>query len=130
MAIPVQVLLASGRRVWLDQLHILPTTIDWSNASAPKPMDRRLPELVATLYGSGSLPLLMKEACSNILPPVTCIASFESDPMEKRDVAVNYSFLVICWFTEGADKPVRQLVCEGLASVDWERYAQDIHSDW
>ena len=127
----VEVLLSpSGRRVWLEQLHILTTMTDWSDPTDPKPMDRRLPALVDALLVGRGVPFLAHPVRSNLLPPVTCIASFGSEPMERREVAVQGSSLVVCWFTDRADTSVRQLVCEALAGIDWERNARDYHSDW
>jgi hypothetical protein len=120
----------SGRRVWLKQLHVLATTTDWSDPADPKTMDRRLPALVDALLGGVAVPFLTHPVRSNLLPPVTCIALFESEPMGWRDVAVQGSELIVCWFTERADTSIRQLACEALAGVDWERHARDYHSEW
>ena len=127
---PLQFLLLGGRRIAVSQLHILTTSTDWSDPKKPKRMDDRLPELVANFFGDKDLPILIKPPQSNFPPPVTCIGSFESDSLEKLDVTVQYSFLIICWFTDGADKAVRNLVCEGLADVEWELHARDYHSEW
>ena len=64
------------------------------------------------------------------LKMVTRIVSFLSEPMARLGVSVEHSLLIVCWFTERADTSVPQLVCEGLAGVEWERQARDCYSDW
>ena len=119
----------SGRHVRLDQLHILPTITDWTDPNNPKPMGKRLPELVAKLVGTDQIPFIVKNERRSDLPR-TCVALFSSEPMEKRGVTIEDSLLAVCWFTQDVDVPIRQLACEGLSGIEWERYARDFHSDW
>ena len=122
----------SGRIVHLDRLFILPTQTDWTDPNNPVTMDNRIPSLVSDVISKDSPPFVLKRPRpgSNLLPPVTCIASFRSDPLEPRDVSVQFSWLVICWFTETVDQSVHQLVREGLDGVDWESNARDCFSEW
>src|ERR1700722_8752661 len=110
----------SGREVSLQRFHLLPTENYWSG---PKTREERLREIVTSL-GLEGMPLLIKPANSNILPPATCIALFHSAPMEKPNLP-GASYLVICWFTELADTSIRQLACEALSGIEWETQAKD-----
>jgi hypothetical protein len=60
--------LQSGRNVRLDQLHILPTITDWTDASNPKQMKKRLPDLVAKLIGTDQFPFIVKNEREGFLP--------------------------------------------------------------
>jgi hypothetical protein len=91
-------------------------------------MEELLPELVERFIGGG-YPVVVKNVRRSFLP-VTCIALFDSDPIEERGVTADHSSLVVCWFTGSANLPVRNIVCEGLADIEWERNARDYHFDW
>jgi hypothetical protein len=129
MDLNIEVRFQSGRRVRLDQLHLLPTMPDWADSRNPTPMEKRFPELVAKFFGTSEIPFIVKNEGRGYLPR-TCVALFSSEPMEKYEVMIEHSLLIVCWFTQEVDVPIRQLACEGLAGVDWERHAKDFHSDW
>jgi hypothetical protein len=122
--------LESGRAVRLDQLHVVPASAGWSDVGPTSGMDERIREFVASLCQTENPPVLVKPERSNLIPPWICFASFDSEPLEKRGVCVQCSFLIICWFTESIDASVRNLACGALAGISWEQHARDYHSDW
>jgi hypothetical protein len=128
MSTRIETLLPTGRRVRLEQMHLLPTETDWSDVRQPLGMKEQMPMLVAKLFNP-EMPYLLRN--KELWPqPYTCLCLFSSAPIVPRDVSVEDSLLVVCWFTERVDVPVRQLACEGLSGVDWEAHARDFHSEW
>jgi hypothetical protein len=128
MTLGIRLQLATGREVRLAQLHLLPCMIDWADSAKPKVMVDRLPQLVEGYFGT-EIPWLVKNP-RDIELPIACIALFESEPMVSHGVQVENSWLIVCWFTKSADQPIRNLTCEALAEIEWERHAKDFHSDW
>ena len=128
MSLGVEVSFPTGRRIRLEQLHILPTRADWSEVNSPRQMEDRIPDLVAKLFGT-DIPFVVRNAERSHLPR-TCLCLFTSAPMVRYDVTIQDSWLVVCWFTQEVGVPVQNLVCEGLSGLDWEAHAMDFHSDW
>jgi len=128
MADCVEVSFPTGRRVRLEQLHVLPTQTDWTDANCPRLMVDRIPDLVAKLFGTDT-PFVVRNAERSHLP-WTCMCLFASTPIISHGVNVENSWLIVCWFTQEVGVPVQNLVCEGLSGLDWEAHAQDVHSAW
>lgn len=128
MSPKIEIILPTGRRVKLEQMHVLPSQTDWSDVRQPLNMKEQMPMLMAKLF-SPEIPYLLRNKESR-LQPYTCLCLFSSLPMVSRDVSVEESLLIVCWFTESVDVPVRQLACEGLSGLDWEAHARDFHSEW
>ena len=128
MTLGIDVLFSSGRRVYLDQLHIIPTRSGlFANDSLP--LEKRIAEVIAKYFGTSEIPFLIKNQRRHFLPR-TCLALFSSEPMVKYGVTIEHSLLIVCWFTQDVDVPIRQLVCEALSDIEWEQTARDFHSDW
>jgi hypothetical protein len=128
VSLGVEVSFPTGRRVRLEQLHILPTRTDWTEVSRPRQMEDRIPDLVVKLFGT-EIPCVVRNFGGSSLP-WTCLGLFASAPMVRYSVTVADSLLVVCWFTQEVGVPVQNLVCEGLSGLDWEAHAKDFHSDW
>ena len=77
MSLGVEVSFPTGRRVRLEQLHILPTRADWTDIENPKWMVDRIPGLVAKLFGTG-IPFVLRNADRSYLKR-TCIG-YSSPP--------------------------------------------------
>jgi hypothetical protein len=114
----------------LNEFFILPTYQVWSYGSHPKTVDQTVSEKISAFFGSDRLATIIKGEKTTIQAKTTCIARFFSSPMESRGVCIEHSILVICWFTDDIDRPIRNLLIEGLAGVDWENHAEDTHSEW
>ncbi len=126
----LEFILESGRHVNLNELFVLPTYRVWNFQMHPKTIDQAVSEMVSALLGCDGVATIVKGEKSNILARTTCIARFFSSPMVSREVCFEHSILVVCWFTEDIDRPIRNLLIEGLAGVDWEKHAEDTYSEW
>jgi hypothetical protein len=126
------VTLASGRVVTLDLFHALPAYLAFNLSSATGTFEDRIAELVQQMhYGSGLRRVVLPPP--NRLPGswYLCIAQFSSEPLSGiRDVAVQGSYLTVCWFVESVDEPIPSLAERALSAVVWEAQARDDFSDW
>ena len=120
MSLGIEAVLPSGRRVRLVEVHILP--------GQPIDMVQKIPSLVAK-WVHAEVPYVTRYANRWQLSQA-CLCLFESTPMVSHSVTIEYSRLMVCWFTQGVDLPLRQLICEGLADLNWEAHAKDFHSEW
>jgi hypothetical protein len=112
----------------LEQLHIVPTRNELTDANRIRTMKDRIPDLVTKFFGTET-PWVIRNAGRDF-EPWTCLCQFESDPMVSQGFGLEYSLLVVCWFTQEISVPLRQLLCEGLSELDWEAHAKDFHSEW
>ncbi len=124
--------LTSGRVVMLDLFHALPTYLLFNAAGRGGTVGDWVAEVVQRLhYGSG-VPLAVLPAPD----PLTgswylCVAQLSSSPLSGlRDVAVQGSYLTLCWFVDSVDAPIRELVAQALPGIGWEAQARDLFSDW
>jgi hypothetical protein len=119
----------TGRLVSLRELRISATENYWPGAGRIT-REQRIREIVASQFNAR--PLLLRLPNHSWLPPLTCIALFESNailPQIEQNMPHRYSELVICWFTSQTGS-IRQIACEGVAEVDWEAHARDVDLEW
>ena len=127
----IKVRLATGREVQLSRLHLLASMVDWTDASQPKRMIDQLPELVERYMGT-AIPWLVKNPRDTEMP-ITCIALVRVNA-NARSHAVQIENSLLGRLL-GSPKTLhctawRDIACEGLSDIDWEKSAWDFHSDW
>ncbi|MBV1941004.1 hypothetical protein KUF83_31230 [Streptomyces sp. BV286] len=76
---------------------------------------RELPDLLAGGFGPVEL-----------LPAVTCVGSFTSQPIDpERESVLHHSALTVVWFQATPDIPSGEDADHGLRSVCWDDAARD-----
>jgi hypothetical protein len=122
--------LATGREVWLGSFHVIPTYLLHNHPTGTVP--ERVAELVRQLYFPSGVPLhVMMPTGNEALPDSICIARLCSTPIsELRDVAVQESYLTVCWFVQSVDARIRDLIDLALPEIEWEQQAHDFFSEW
>src|SRR6516165_277453 len=117
--------LPTGRKVEMQGLHILPTRYGaTASVNSREHQGSVLAGIVRQLYPESGVPPTIVWPVHDSIPQVTCIAPFTSGPLGFPE-AEGYSYLVACWFVHYVEKPVANIVCEGLSRLDWERNARD-----
>jgi len=114
----------SGRELELEQLFIQEALL---GALAGKPLALRkcvldgLPETIERIMGGHQAPLIITPNAER-LPRFLLIAGLSSTPVQPDEDA-DASHLVVCWFDDGVEAPVLELVHRAIRSVDWDRHA-------
>lgn len=79
------------------------------------PPTREHPDVAAGSFGPVEL-----------LPSVTCVASFSSHPIDlEKDSISYYSALTVVWFQASLDIPQGEDAAPGLRAICWEDVARD-----
>jgi hypothetical protein len=111
--------LADGRKVHLEWIRISQTFLGFLEGS-PSACSRHIREELrqkAELRGWQVI-----DTHGDVLPKFQCIASLKSHMPVRTG---GYSYLDLCWFVDGLDANVRELLAELLPCVDWEHRALD-----
>lgn len=114
----------SGRELELEQLFIREALL---NALAGKPQALRtcvldgLPETIERIMGEHQASLILTPKGER-LPRFLLMADLSSTPVQPDEDA-DSSRLVVCWFDDGVEAPVLELVHRAVRSVDWDRHA-------
>jgi hypothetical protein len=58
------------------------------------------------------------------LPPITCVADFRSNELNRAG-SEPYSSLAVAWFQDEFAMPIDTEVLNQIRKIDWERHAKD-----
>jgi len=107
----------NGRQVHINSFHMMPTPYPLGNenetveSNVLAEIDRHYPGCQSTIAG-------LQLAVGNFM----CIASLTSTYVVDPDCR---SLLLLCWFVSNPNRPIRDLVLEGLSQVNWDEAADE-----
>ena len=124
----MRVHLRSGRTIALSRLEQWPTyygvLCGRPNARINEGFITQALDQARERNPNGAEPFLLAPPAGDLLPRVSCIATFDSGEL-ARPGSEPYSSLTVVWFHEEFGVPAGGKVMEQLSTIDWEVLAFD-----
>jgi hypothetical protein len=115
---------ASGRKIYLEQLHIRTSWLGFlegSPAGVRSEVLRRLPDHVKRTFGDTGL--FLREPSAGSLPAFTFLAGLASYAPVKP--GFDRSALVVVWFGDALPDNLPAELTRQIEGIEWEKYARD-----
>jgi hypothetical protein len=119
--------LTDRRPVNLLHLHLLSSAL--TLGSRRSEVEAGLPAWISKHYGGGRTePRYTVRWPDSGTGSVLCVGMFNSTPL-TLNASEGFSTLIVCWFIENVERPLREIVEAGLCGLDWNANAEDL-SGW